>query len=1018
MVHRGHGPSSPLDPTHGETALRSWMQQGSLVDSVAVLGSLEQVRQLGIPADLQSLLWEWLPPLLRETVSPDESFQLFTRFLSRTLSPQSLLALFERDRLTLSQLIAALSIGPKVAESLIEDPETFELLRITDGCPSQRQALIDEIKTEVSTARDERQVSRSLHRFHQREMARIAYGCFRRRVPIEETCRQLSHVAEAILQSAYDFAHRHVAERIGEPRLFQGQPARGSLIALERLGGAQLGFESTLDAILIAETQGQTSSARLVSNADFFERLSRILLEVLSGASLGLPGYHLRLLKPPLMKSSPLVLDSHLAFQHYDLRGRTWERMTFVRARPVAGDWGLGDDFIERLQPWVFRRYLSEADIAGLSACQRKLQRRLAFEAYHRSGAADDRQAADDIEQTVLFLQLLHGHQYPSIRVANTFEAMGRLHAEHLLRDSEQQLLAENYAICRQAEAQRCLRGTSATRPPTAEERRELAESIEVSRRIISARLEESFPESHAVPEETDLILDPQPSDGWIQRLLSQHRFKKPRLAYEHLMKMAEEEIAILSTRRCRYFLSLIAPHLLQLIGQTPAPDQTLDNLASMSVSLGGKGVLWELLHSNPATMHLIVRLCACGQYLVRLITQSPGMIDELMDSLILDRLPRLDELETMLTELCRQSDDTERVVHEFKQAMHLRVGVRDILGKDSVLDTHRALSNIAEACLLQIIHDEYAQLVERYGLPSRDDGRTVAFAVLGLGKLGGQEPNYHSDLSVIVLFEQDGVTRNEKSRSESASTTCRHFFEQLAQRLMRRCNRPNSRHGRLYELDVRFGPLGKSGVLAMELEPFLRYFDEPNSSTIERLSLCKARPIAGRPGFSSHVMQAIGGLIQRFAFTDKDREALLNYRDATNSTASIQNIKRSEGGTVDVECLVQSLQLKHASAIPEILVPGTLEAIRALEKYRVLASDQADGLYYGYLFLREVESGLRLMNTTARHELPTDPLSLDLLAFLIGWESGEALRQRVQEVRLFHCQLFEHFLPKPLQLS
>ncbi|MFN9912279.1 MAG: hypothetical protein ACK53L_06830, partial [Pirellulaceae bacterium] len=193
--------------------------------------------------------------------------------------------------------------------------------------------------------------------------------------------------------------------------------------------------------------------------------------------------------------------------------------------------------------------------------------------------------------------QLLHGHQYPSIRVANTFEAMGRLHAEHLLRDSEQQLLAENYAICRQAEAQRCLRGTSAMRPPTAEERRELAESIEVSRRIISARLEESFPESHTVPEETDLILDPQPSDGWIQRLLSQHRFKKPRLAYEHLMKMAEEEIAILSTRRCRYFLSLIAPHLLQLIGQTPAPDQTLDNLASMSVSLGGKGVLWELLH-------------------------------------------------------------------------------------------------------------------------------------------------------------------------------------------------------------------------------------------------------------------------------------------------------------------------------------------------------------------------------------------------------------------------------------
>ncbi len=140
-------------------------------------------------------------------------------------------------------------------------------------------------------------------------------------------------------------------------------------------------------------------------------------------------------------------------------------------------------------------------------------------------------------------------------------------------------------------------------------------------------------------------------------------------------MELSEEQIRFLSTRRCRHFLAAIAPHLLQAIANTPDPDQTLVNLSKVSDSLGGKGVLWELFSFNPASLHLYVELCASSPYLSGILTSNPGMIDELMDSLVLDKLPTQDTLENNLRELCRGAEDIEPILHSFKNAQQLRVG-------------------------------------------------------------------------------------------------------------------------------------------------------------------------------------------------------------------------------------------------------------------------------------------------------------------------------------------------------
>ncbi len=1001
-----------IDPTTNDESMRRWIKVSRLEDHRRTAQSLEQILAIGVPFDLLSVLWNQLPASLDGFGDSDTGLDLFVRYLKRSRSPQAVATLFERDTSALPILMRAMSIGPSIAETLINDPEAFELLRITNGQPLLRQALIDEVRTEVGFARDDGQVRKILSRYRHREVLRIAFGQFIHDVSAEETYQQLSFLAEAILQSAFERAYREVSDKCGRPLHPNGLQARCCVIAFERLGATQQGYENSIRLLLLAETRGRTDATRIIANTDFFNRLSNCFLEYLAAQLPHEEIYHIQIIHPLQSKFDSQVVEVSAAFQHYDLRGRTWERQAFVQSRPIAGDVSLGEAFLEQLQPWVYRRYLGDPDIAGLGANQRKLQRKLATKTNHRSGAADDRSAADDIEQMVLFLQLLHGHGVPEIRIGNTLGALERLTEKHFLRPSELSHLHKSYCDFRRAEAFRIFQAASTEIHSTSETRRHIAEAMEISKRVIGSRLEESFPETQQTPAETDLILDPKPSEHWVANVLTQHRFTKPGLAYQHLMQLSEENISILSTRRCRYYLSIIAPTLLKAIALTSDPDQTLASLARMCESLGGKGVLWELMASNPATMLLIVRMSACSSYLVSLLIESPGMIDELMDSLLVDRLPRRDELEITLTELCRSSEDIDRVIHEFKNSMHLRVGVRDILRKESIVDTHRALSDIAEVCICRIIRDEYAALAGQFGLPrnAMSDETSTGYAVLAIGKLGGQEPNYHSDLSLVLLFEQDGVTHPRTASRTGGSTSIRHFFEQLAQRVMRRTNRI-ANYPRLYELDVRFGPLGKSGVLAMQLDQFIAYFQHGSGSAIERQSLCKARPIAGTSAFPKLAMQSINTMLQQSPFSVADRTAILNLRHESQSAATVHNLKRGEGGTVDIECLVQMLQLANANAHPEILVPGTLEAIGFLERAGIVDVGDAKKIYEGYYFLREIESGLRLMNTAARHDLPEDPMELNRLAFLLGWKSGLELRERTNEIRDTHREIFGRYM-------
>ncbi len=712
------------------------------------------------------------------------------------------------------------------------------------------------------------------------------------------------------------------------------------------------------------------------------------------------------------------------------MKGRTWERQAFVKARPIAGNRGLGHELLSRLDPWIYRKYLSLADITGIKSLKRRIEQRAEVEGGEVRNVKTGHGGIRDIEFVIQFLQLLNGGALPEVRTGNTLEAIARLEKAGSLTPDERTKLEDNYNMLRKLEhrlqimfdlkthvlpndrdelARLAVRmGYTGTRHKSALQvfQDDYARRTTQNREMLDHLLHNAFPIEGADEPEVDLVNDPDPAPEHIQQVLGRYPFEGIPAAYQHLMALATEKIRFLSTRRCRHFLAAIAPRLLAAIAQTPEPDTTLVNLTRVSDSLGGKAALWELFSFNRPSLEMYVRLCAVCPYLAGILTSNPGMIDELMDSLLVESLPTLSILEDALTELCKGAENIDPILHSFKNAQHLRVGVRDVVGKDDIRSTHAALSDVAEACLKQIAGREYQVLAEKFGLPtigrpsdeelkndtarrywehfSIREGDTCQPVVLALGKLGGREPNYHSDLDLIFLFESGGFTKG-KSRETNGGTVNSHFFSEFGQRLIRVCNQLGP-FGRLYEVDARLRPTGKSGALAVSFDAFDRYFAEGRAQLWERQSLCKARPVFGNEEAQRHAME----IVARAAFDTPWRPdfatEIRHMRVRLEETASKRNLKRGPGGTVDTEFLVQMLQLKHGRDDASIRVPGTLDALSALEQGGYLSADDAQYFSRSYRFQRSIEARIRLMDAAGRHELPDNDRELAKLAYLIGY--------------------------------
>lgn len=1008
------------DPRQGAVWLAPW----GLANPQRGHANLVSMARSGVPLDLLEFVCHRLEKLLPRTSDPDMALNNLDRFVAASRSPLALSSLFERDPESLDILLQIFSTSQHFSDLLIRDPASYDLLRMTEGQPVSREMLIEEISSEVAALHDEQAVMTALRRFKHRETLRIAYGDLIRGQRLQTVTTQISHLADAIVEAALRFARRKLVEKRGQPRGPDGAAARFVVLAMGKLGGTELNYSSDIDLIFLYGVDGQTDGARKQTNLEFFDRLARETGKLLTEATAQGAAYRVDLRLRPEGERGPLAPSLEYAQHYYDVLGRTWERQAYVKARPIAGDLDLGREFLRQLEPWIYRTYLGLADITGIKALKRRIEHRAQSNGDEARNVKTGNGGIRDIEFAIQFLQLLNGGDLPGVRTGNTLDAIVQLEQVGVLTHQERLLLEENYGFLRKIEHRLQIMFDLQTHlvPAQPDEVRKLAirmgfadspkgaareafdaeyrEKTAINRKILDHLLHDAFRDDAQTEPEVDLVLDPEPPPQRIAEVLGRYPFRDVQQAYRNLMALSTERIRFLSTRRCRHFLASIAPRLLKALAATPDPDSTLVNLEKVSDSLGGKGVLWELFSFNPPSMELYVELCAFSPYLSGILIGNPGMIDELMDSLVLNRLPKRDNLASTLADLCRGAEDLDPILHSFKNAMQLRVGVRDILGKEDIQATLGALSDVADTCLEQIAQAEYARLVDKLGEPRLPDGdragQPCGYSILALGKLGGRELDYRSDLDLVFLFEADGATFHSRPSRRGESTTNQHFFGELGQRIIKVVGQLGP-HGRLYEVDPRLRPTGKSGSLATSLPEFSRYFAEGQAQLWERQALCKGRIAAGTPAAAQPTLEAIARAAFQHSWAPAHAQAIRDMRARMQEGAGPWNLKRGPGGMVDAEFLVQLLQLKHGPDNPALRVPNTIDALAALHAAGHLHSEDFEALTGGYRFLRAIKSRMRLMDASNRNDMTQDPIELARLAHAMGYADGRELAAEVE---------------------
>ncbi len=962
--------------------------------------------------DLIAQITVQLSSVLPRCPDPGMALANLERFVAGQNDPEPALRELAENIKTTEILLQVFSTSQFLSEVLIRDPGLLDWLQAGAERPD-RQSLIEDLWNSLDRMSSEAQQALAIRRFRSRETLRIGYNDIVRGLPVEVITLDLSNLADACIEAATRLARRSAQDRFGPALRADGSPARFVVLGLGKLGGTELNFSSDIDLVFLYDEDGRTTGRRVVSNAEFFARMGAEIVRLLAEHTAQGVAYRVDMRLRPDGEEGALARSLAATLGYYETRGRTWERQALIKCRPVAGDLDLGRTFLEAITPFIYRRYLGASEISEIKAMKRRIEQRTVSAGVADFEVKTGHGGIRDVEFVVQFLQLLHGGEYPVVRSANTLLAIHQLEEVGCLTADERSIMDDTYRFLRRVEHRlqilfdrqthemprsledlRILAIRMGYMPPAPGEDRSIPahrfladyrSKTEVNRRILNHILHDAFldDDGSAADPIVDLVLDPYPSTELIDDVLGRYPFRDRQTAHHNLMALAREDFPFLSQARCRHFLAAIAPRLLHAVARTADPDMTLTNLEKVSASLGAKAILWELFNFNPPSLRLYVELCASSQFLSQILTTNPGMIDDLMDSLVVDRPLPAAAIKAELAELVKGAEDIAPILWSFRNKEWVRIGTRDILGREPIRQVTRELADVAEAVVTQVARDQWKRRVERFGTPIRPrDGRRDRWAVLALGKLGGRELNYHSDLDLVFLHEESGMTSGA-----SRSISNEQFLTEVVQRLLKALA-GNASTGPLYRVDTRLRPHGASGPLVVTLAGFREYF-EHSADSWERLALTRARAIFATGGFGRHVSDAIRGILcQPVDPTNLAREVVSTRRKLVESRRR-NDLRRGIGGLADLEFVVQYLMLVHAARKPDLLRPNLWEALDSLHRAAILPQATLSDLREAYAFLRTVEGRLRLIHNRTIARLPENPVERLGLARRLGYHAN-----------------------------
>ena len=399
--------------------------------------------------------------LLPRTADPDMALNNLERLLAQPSARQQLPSLLESRNRGLDAVLQLLATSQFFADTLTTYPEFLESVRNPSRRNPSTADLTEQLRSEVDAAPDDVGVLRAFRRFRNRHTLRIGINDVIRDRSLEEVTRELSRLADASIEVALQHASRIAFNRFGTPTTPDGQHARITAMAFGKLGGDELNYSSDIDLMFVYDNDGETTGRRSgVQNSELYDRAVKEVVRLLSTHTDRGLAYRVDLRLRPEGNRGPLARSMASTLSYYDTMGRTWERQALIKLRHVGGDPTLAREFLSAIEPFVYRKYLSFAEINEVKALKTQDGAKRRASRNQRIGTGDipqdlktGRGGIRDIEYAVQFLQLLNGGDLPAVRQRNTLlAALEALEIAGCLTSTETFRLSDAYRFLRKTE--------------------------------------------------------------------------------------------------------------------------------------------------------------------------------------------------------------------------------------------------------------------------------------------------------------------------------------------------------------------------------------------------------------------------------------------------------------------------------------------------------------------------------------------------------------------------------------
>jgi glutamate-ammonia-ligase adenylyltransferase len=488
-----------------------------------------------------------------------------------------------------------------------------------------------------------------------------------------------------------------------------------------------------------------------------------------------------------------------------------------------------------------------------------------------------------------------------------------------------------------------------------------------------------------------DLILAPELTTEQVNQILEPYSFQDVSRAARNLQNLA------VGLSPLPQAFNEIVEFLLKSVADSPDPDAALNNFERFAAATFDRLWLYRLLREAPFLLRMLTTCFGASAYLSDILVRNPEYFYELIDANVMSEPKNREMMYSELTKsvgLFQLAEQKLNAMRRYKRKETLRIGLRDLLGDADLETTTLELTNLAEAALQVCYEIGTAELTAKFGMPygQLPDVEKVpsTFAVIAMGKFGGYELNFSSDIDVMFVYSHDGKT--------DEGVENRHYFAKLCEFIINGLSEVTVA-GYVFRVDARLRPQSSVGVIARSIDSYEAYY-EGWGEIWERQALIKARPVAGDPKLGGQFIRMLQPFVyQRYLDEFSIAEIKLDIRQTKarierriSEKASVHtHVKLGIGGIRDIEFIIQCLQLIHGGPLPALRNRNSLESIDLLYRQGLLNPTDQHILAEAYRFLRMVEHRIQMEADQQRYSLPSKAADVIKLAKCMRYRDTES---------------------------